>query len=95
MTKAPDRGGLIGGFLERKGLCERFVIVLFQAESVAFAQCALRVKIEKLGCGVAHLRGGFAFRLLPLPAAERVQRRLLGRGAAVTADQIEIRDRNV
>ena len=82
-------------FLERKAFGERLVVVLLELERVALARGALRVEVEQLGRGVAHLLRGLALRLFPLAAAERVQRRLLGRGAAVAADQMQLRDRHV
>jgi hypothetical protein len=55
----------------------------------------LRVKVEELGRRVVRLLCGPLFRLLPLRAAELVQRRLLRRRAAVTTDEVQVGDGNV
>ena len=90
-----DGGELVGRFLERKRVAERFVVVLLQLEGVSFAQRALRVEIQEFGGGVAHLRRGFFLRLVPLAAAQIVQGRCFGRRAAVAADQMQLRHRHV
>ena len=49
-----------------------------QFEGITFARGALRVDGQQFRGGVAHLGGGFAFGLVPLSAAQLMQRRLLG-----------------
>jgi hypothetical protein len=49
---------------------------------VALARRALGVEREQFGRGVAHLLRRFALRLVPLAAAQLVQRRLVGGGTA-------------
>ena len=80
-----DRGRLVGRFLEREALAERLVVVVLQLERVALAQRALGVEREQLRRGVAHLLRRLVLRLVPLAAAELVQRRRLRRRAAVAA----------
>ena len=70
-----DGGRLVARLLERETVRERLVVVRLEREGVALARCALRVEVEQLRGGVAHLLGGFALGLFPLPAAELVQRR--------------------
>ncbi len=53
------------------------------------------VQVEELGGGVAHLARGLALGLLPLPAAQPVQRRALGRGTGIAADDMQLRNRHV
>src|SRR6185369_9796537 len=50
---------------------------------------------QQLGRGVAYLLRRALLRLVPLAAAELVQRRLLGLRAAVAADHAELRHRDV
>src|SRR6185369_9830083 len=56
---------------------------------------ALGVEREQLGGRVAHLLGRALLRLIPLPAAELVQRRFLGLRTAIAADDAELRNRDV
>ena len=90
-----DRRLLVGGLLERKAFGEALVIVRAELELVALSRRALRIEIEQLGRGVANLLERTRLRALPLAAAERVQRRIVGRGAAVTADQVQAADRHI
>ena len=62
---------------------------------MALARRALRVEVEELGGGVVRLPRRALLRLVPLAAAELVQRRGLGRRAAVAADQVQVGDRDV
>src|SRR4026209_2152068 len=57
--------------------------------------CPLRIEREELRGSVAHLLRRTLLRLVPLAAAELVQRRLLGLRAAVAADHAELRDRDI
>src|SRR3954467_5705006 len=59
------------------------------------SRCPLCIEREKLRRGVAHLLRRALLRLVPLAAAELVQRRLLGLRAAVAADDAELGDRHV
>ena len=78
-----------------KPVGERLEVVLLDREGMALARGALRVQREQLGRGVAHLLRGARLRLVPLAAAELVQRRFLGLRAAVAADHAELRHRHV
>ena len=86
-----DRRALVGRFLEWERVAERFVIMLLQLECMAFAQRALRIKVQEFGRGVAHLCRGFFLGLVPLAAAQIVERRRFGGRAAVAADQMQLR----
>ena len=90
-----DRGLLVGRLLEAEAVGERLVVVLPELERVALARGAQRIEVEQLRGGVAHLLGGLAARLVPLAAAELVQRRGGRIGAAVAADQVQLRHRHV
>ena len=50
-----DRRGLVGRLLEAEAVGERLVVVRLERERVALARRALRVEVEQLGGGVAHL----------------------------------------
>ena len=50
---------------------------------------SLRVQVQELGGRIARLLRGFALRLLPLVRAEPVQRRVLGRRAAVARHEMQ------
>ncbi len=90
-----DRGALVGRFLETEARGESFVVVRRIAVRVALSCGAACVQCEQFGRGVAHLLGGAAFGLLPLPRTELVQRRLFGRHAGVARDQVQLRHRHV
>ena len=90
-----DGGALVGGFLEAEAGGEGLVVVRAEAVREAFARGAAGVQVQQLGGGVAHLLGGLAARLLPLAAAQPVQRRLFGADAGVAADQVQLRHRHV
>jgi hypothetical protein len=90
-----DRCCLIGGFLEAEPFGEELVVVRLEAECVARSRRALRVDIEQLGRRIVRLLRRLLLRLLPLAAAELVQRRGVGGRAAVAADEVQVRDRDV
>ena len=90
-----DGGGLVGGFFETEAGGERFVVVIGELEGVAFARGALRVDVQQLGGGVAHLLHGAALGLVPGAAAQLVQRCGFRRAAAVAADDVQLRDGHV
>jgi len=90
-----DGGQLIGGFLEAETVGEGFQVMLFEVELVALAGGALGIQMEQLGGRVAHLLGGLLFGFFPLAAAEPVQRDRLRVGAAVAADQMQLRHRHI
>ena len=76
-----DRRRLVGSLLESEAFGEGLVVVLVELEGMAFAGGAPVVEVEELGGGVAHRARGAALGLLPLVAAQLVQRRLLRRPA--------------
>ncbi|MPM49586.1 hypothetical protein SDC9_96316 [bioreactor metagenome] len=90
-----DGGLLVGGFLKAEIVGELLVVLYIEAERMALARGAARVDVEQLGSGVAHLLGGLALGLLPLAAAQLVQRRLVGRHAGVAADELQLADRHI
>ncbi len=94
-TTARDRRRLVGRFLEAEAVRERFQVVLLDAEGVALPRGALGVELEQFGGGVAHLLRGARARLVPLAAAQLVQRRFLGLRARVARDHLELRHRHV
>jgi hypothetical protein len=55
----------------------------------------LRIDVQQLGGGVAHLLHGAALGLVPGAGSKFVQRCRLRRTAAVTADDVQLRDGNV
>ena len=61
----------------------------------ALLRLAARVQVEQLRGHVADLLGGALARARPLIGAELVQRRALGRGAGVAADQVQRVHRHV
>ena len=90
-----DRGRLIGRLLEAEARGECLVFVQVVLECVPLPGCALRVEIQQLGRGVVRALGRLFLRLVPLAAAELVQRRGVGRCAAVAADQVQARYRHI
>jgi hypothetical protein len=86
---------LVGGFLKAEIGGKGLVVVRRVAEGMAFAGGAAGVDVQQLGGGVAHLLGGLAPGLVPLAAAQLVQRRLVGADAGVAADQLQLADRHV
>ena len=90
-----DRGHLVGCFLEAETVGEGFQVVLPEIELVALTRGALGIEMQQLGGGVANLLGGFLLRLFPLAAAELVQLHGLRIGAAVAADQMQLRHRHI
>ena len=90
-----DSGGLVGRLFEAETGGERFVVVIVQLERVAFAHGALCVQVQQLGGGVAHLLHGAALGLVPGAAAQFVQRCRFRRAAAVTTDDVQLRDRHI
>ena len=61
---------------------------------MAHASGASGIEVEQFGRGVAHMLGGLGAGLVPLAAAQAVQGRLVWVGAAVAADQMQLRDWN-
>ncbi len=90
-----DRRGLVGCLLESESFGEGFVVVRLERERVALPRRALRVEVQELRRRVVRLLGGFLLRLFPLAAAKLVQRRVIGRSAAVAADEMQVADRHV
>ncbi len=90
-----DGGVLVGRLLEAEIVGELLVVLRAVAEGVALACRAARVDVEQLGGGVAHLLCGLALGFFPLPAAQFVQGRLVGRHARVAADELQLADRHV
>ena len=90
-----DGGLLVARLLEREAVGERLVVLGLELERVALARRALRIDVEQLRRGIAHLLGGLALGLLPLAAAQLVQRCGLRRRTAVAADDLQLRHRHV
>ena len=90
-----DRGLLVRRLFKAEAFGEGFVVVLAELEGVPLARGAQRIEVQQLRGGVAHLLGRLATRLVPLAGAELMQWRGGGIGAAVTADQMQLRDRHV
>ena len=81
---------LVGRFLEAEVGGELLVVLRAVAKGVALARGAAGVDVEQLGGGVPHLLGGLAFGLVPLAAAQLVQRRFFVAHAGVAADQVKL-----
>ena len=90
-----DRRLLVGCFLEPEAFGEGFVVARLELEGVALARGAQRVEVEQLGGRVADLLRRLLLRLVPIAAAQLVQRCGVGIGAAVAADQVQLCDRDV
>ena len=90
-----DRGGLVGGLLERKCGGELLVHLAIDRDRRALARFALRIDREQLGGDVADLFGGLLLRALPGIAAECMQRREFGRGSRIARNQMQLGDRHV
>ena len=89
LEHAIDRRLLVLRFLERKLEHEALIARLVELELGAGARRALRVQIQQLGGRVARLLRGLALRFLPLVRAEPMQRRVLGRRAAVARNEVQ------
>ena len=85
---------LIGRFVEGEALPESLVVVGIELEFEPFAGLPQGIKVEEFSRGVAHLFGGFSLRLLPVSAAELVERRMIRVRARVAGDKLQIRDRH-
>ena len=90
-----DRLGLVGRLFKAERVGEVLVVVRGVFERVAFAQRAPGVQVEQFGGRVAHLFGRLALGFLPLAGAERMQRRVLGRGARIARNDMQLRHRHV
>jgi hypothetical protein len=90
-----DGRRLVDRFLEAEAVGEGLEVVLLDGKRMSQPRCALGIQREQLRRGVAHLLRGARLGLVPLAAAELVQRRLLGLRAAVAADDAELRDRHI
>ena len=90
-----DGGGLVGGLLEGEAGLEGAVFGLAGQHARALPGGAARIQIEQFGGDVADALRGFAARLLPLIAAELVQRRGFRRRAGVARYQMQRLDRNI
>ncbi len=84
-----DGAELVGGLLEGEGGGEGGVLLPRGRTGEAGAGGAAGVEVEQLGGDVADLLGGLALELVPLVAAQAVQRGVLGGGAGVTGDQVQ------
>ena len=69
--------------------------MLLELELVPLPCGAPRIEVEQFGGGVADLLRGLLFGAVPIAAAEFVQRRLLGRNAAVAADEVQLCHRDI
>ncbi len=90
-----DRRLLVGRLVEAETLGKGLVVVHVELEGITLASRTLRVEVEELGGRVVRLARRALLRLVPLIAAELVQRRRLGRCAAVASDEMQVRDWNV
>src|SRR3990172_11508655 len=90
-----DRGGLVRRLLEAEAVGERFHVSLREAERGTVPRGPPGVELEQLGGGVAYLPGRAGSRLVPLAAAQLVQRRLLGLRARIARYHLELRYRDV
>ncbi|OIQ74454.1 hypothetical protein GALL_438920 [mine drainage metagenome] len=90
-----DRRQLVGRFLEREAFGEGFVIMQAKRECMTLARSAHGVQIEQFGRGVVDLLEGAAFGLVPLSAAQPVQRGRLGRAAGIAGNHEQLRYRHV
>ncbi len=69
--------------------------MLLDIEGMALARGALRIQGEQLGSRIAHLLRRPRFCLVPLPAAQLVQRSLFGLRAGIARDDSELRDGDI
>ena len=90
-----DRGGLVGGLLERERIGEGLVVARGVDERMAFARRTSRVEIEQFRGRIANLLRRLPARLLPLTGTQRMQRRIIVRGARVARDEMQLRDGDV
>ena len=90
-----DRGRLIGGFLEREARLKCPVFGFARRHLRALPCGAARIQIQQFRGDVADALSGLAPRLLPLLAAELVQRCCFRRRAGVARDQVQSLHGNV
>jgi hypothetical protein len=90
-----DGALLVRRLLELEGGGEGGVVGAGVREGDALAGGAAGVDVQQLGGDVVGLLRGLALDLVPLVAAEAVQRGVLGRGAGVAGDQVQGADRHV
>ena len=90
-----DAGELVGRFLERELCRELLVHRAVEIHRQPRARAALGLDLQQFGGHVADFLGGLFLGLLPLLAAERMQRREFRRSARVAADQMQLRHRHV
>ena len=61
-----DNGtGLVFGFFIAKAIGKLLIVLLIQAEGMAFKRGALGIQIEQFGGGIARFFGGFTLGLAP------------------------------
>ena len=89
-----DGGRLVGRLVECKALAEGLVVADVDGEDDALAGLAQRIEVQELGRRVADLLGRLPSRLFPVAASESVQRGVLGIGARVARDEVEVGDRH-
>ena len=98
-TKVPEHGLdrvlLAGRLFKRKILREGPICGLVKLEGAALARGAAGLQFQQFGRDIRGPPGRLLFGLLPLPAAEFVQRRMLGIHAGIARDQAERRDRHI
>ena len=90
-----DGGGLIGGLLEGEAGLEGAIFGLAGQHLRALPGGAARIQIQQFRGDVADALRRLAARLLPLLAAELVQRRGFGRRAGVARHQVQRLHRNI
>ncbi len=90
-----DRGRLIRGFLEGETGLEGAIFTFAGQHARAFARGSARIQVQKLRGHVAYALRRLAARLLPLFAAELVQRRGIRRCSGVARDEMQRLHRNI
>ena len=90
-----DRGGLIGGLLEREAGLECAIFRFAGQHRRALPRRAARIQVQQFRGDIADALCGLAARLLPLLAAELVKRRGFRRRARVAGHEVQRLHRNI
>ncbi len=84
-----NRSILVFGFLERESILEGTIVRFVPAEAVSGPRGTPRIHVQELGGNIADPLDRAPLGFGPLIGAEAMQRRILGRGARITRDQLE------